>query len=525
MANTIFHSLGLIIVLFLEDWWLPFQFRHNIWWTAGITKPVFLTILAAFLYLSVISAIFHWKLSLKDLFQSPEKHPQYRCLQTRIESFREAEKFNKNIEWRYFLNLAKSGFFCLSLDGQVLCCFDCGIELTGWKGKNRNVELDAINLIHAACLMKFKIQYLPDIFKQDIKLGKDNSNSALHDVVTPEIYRQRFSKFYRVKPTCNALKENAFDFKKLDVRLRSFDVMDSDLMFHRFPFGIEEVAMAGFVKTSRMTTACYSCFLSIDWSSSDARTSPSPWAMHAWKNKDLDLCSHLRYHLKEKKNRLKTFPKAAEDYSPMELSEAGFYCIERNIGGYFWVKCHRKDCDAHSYFKRTKDKYNAFRKVSTFDYLDFDTTDGVRGKKLIEVPGDGQNEGNIHVNRENPILEHFIQNPFCPFITQCLESKDNRVGTFPTNWQVRNKLNISAEEVGAAGYMYFPESLLSDECDKGLFTSRIFKSKRIRQFGLSQLSASTMCPKCHHIVDWSLISQKYDMRNIELTRITEICHC
>ena len=75
--------------------------------------------------------------------------------------FREAEKLNKNIEWQYYLNLAKSGFFCLSLDGQVLSCFDCGVELTGWKGKNRNVDLEAINLIHAACLLKFKIQYLP----------------------------------------------------------------------------------------------------------------------------------------------------------------------------------------------------------------------------------------------------------------------------------------------------------------------------------------------------------------------------
>ena len=70
------------------------------------------------------------------------------------------------------------------------------------------------------------LQYDWDIFvpHKAIKFGKENSNSALQDVVSPEIYRQRFSKFYRVKPTCKALKENAFDFKKLDVRIRTFDM-------------------------------------------------------------------------------------------------------------------------------------------------------------------------------------------------------------------------------------------------------------------------------------------------------------
>ena len=465
-------------------------------------------------------------MSLKDLFRSHEKHPHYKLLEARIESFRKAEKFKKNIEWRYFLNLAKSGFFCLSMDGLVLSCYDCGIELTGWKGKNQNIELDDINLIHAASLLKFKIQYLPDIFKDDIKLETENSDSALQDFVSPELFRQRFSKFYRVKPTCNALKENSFDFKKQNVRMRTFGSTDDEIIFHRFPFGVDDVATAGFVKTSKMTAACYSCFISVDWSSSETRVSPSPWALHAWKNKDLEHCSHLRYHLKEKKNRLQTFPKASflsHEYSPTLLAEAGFYCMARNVGGYFWVRCHRKHCNAYSYFQRPNNKYNAFRKVSTLDNLYSNITTIVRGKMLLEVPGSGQNKEQLPIIHEHPLIEHFMQNPICSFITNYLESAENRVKTYPPDWQARNKLSISVEEVAAAGFIYFPESYSQFKTETEYGLSRFVKSRLI--INASQLSSHTICPTCHHIVDWSAISQKYDLTSGQLMAITEISHC
>jgi hypothetical protein len=346
----------------------------------------------------------------------------------------------------------------------------------------------------------------------------------------PDIFCQRFSKFYRVKPICGALKNHKFDFKQQRVRIKTFNPKTDQELFKLLPYDIEDVAGAGFVKTSKMTAACYSCLVTVDWSSSEARITPSPWALHAWRNSQLENCCHLKYHLKDKENRLKTFPRHCfylEKCSAFELSEAGFYCMSRNVGGYLWVRCHQKHCSAHGYYLRPNNKYNAFKRVLTKDFFDSVPSKIHNKEKKLEVPGSGQNDGHTPLQRETPIVDHFIQNPACQYIINYLESKENRLKTFPPEWEVRNNLDVIVDEVAAAGYIYYPESTDSKKTSKAgnRTMQQLLKLHAISR--LCTLSPFTICPSpdCHQVIDWSIICQKYDLKRRGIMTIPEIRHC
>ena len=530
VVNTILHSISLVTVLFLEDWWVPFPKHDDIWWTTYQTKPVFLSILALFLYLSIFSAILHWRWSLKSLFRAAEKHPNFSSLSERLQTFKEAEKLNKRTEWRFTLNLAKSGFFCKTMDGQVLSCFDCGLEITGWKGKNANVSLDDINLMHAASLLKYKIQYIPNALKEQIELETISKTTSPLPTENADVFSQKFSKFYRVKPICGVLKCQKFDFKQQRVRVKTFNSSNDKEIFRRMAYGINEVASAGFVKTSKINSSCYSCLITINWSSSEARVSPSPWALHAWKNGKLEDCSHLRYHLKDKNIRIETFPKhafTAKTFSIFELAEAGFYCMSRNVNGYLWVRCHQKNCNAYGYYLRPNNKYNAFKKVHTREKLYLLPSNKRENQKLLEVPGSRYGDGNASPKREHPLIDHFLQNSSCHFISKYLESKENRTKTFPLDWAAQNSLQVSIDNVADAGYIYCPESLSytivssPEEC-------KLTQWRKLSAYQeLSETSSFTICPKpnCQKVIDWSIVSQKYNLKHQRIRDIPDIGHC
>ena len=139
---------------------------------------------------------------------------------------------------------------------------------------------DSINLMHAASLLKYKIQYIPNALKEQIELETISKRTSPLPAENADVFSQRFSKFYRVKPICGVLKCQKFDFKQQRVRVKTYSHPSDKEIFRRMPYGIREVASAGFVKTSKINSSCYSCLITINWSSSEARVSPSPWALH-----------------------------------------------------------------------------------------------------------------------------------------------------------------------------------------------------------------------------------------------------
>ena len=107
------------------------------------------------------------------------------------------------------------------------------------------------------------------------------------------------------------------------------------------------------------------------------------------------------------------------------------------------------------------------------------------------------------------------------------ESKENRTKTFPLDWAAQNSLQVSIDNVADAGYIYCPKSLSytivssPEEC-------KLTQWRKLSAYQeLSETSPFTICPKpnCQKVIDWSIVSQKYNLKHQRIRDIPDIGHC
>ena len=148
-------------------------------------------------------------------------------------------------------------------------------------------------------------------------------------------------------------------------------------------------------------------------------------------------------------------------------------------------------------------------------------------QKLLEVPGSRYGDGNASPKREHPLIDHFLQNSSCHFITKYFESKDNRTKTFPLDWAAQNNLQASIDDVADAGYIYCPESLSYPNVSSPQECKLTQWRKLSAYQELSETSPFTICPKpnCQKVIDWSIVSQKYNLKHQRIRDIPDIGHC
>ena len=300
----------------------------------AIGKSLFAPKLTFFLLLSLSLTILHWKLSLKQLFMSDSKHPQFEDLITRKSTFPETFRLQPEA-------FAMSGFFYSTRveENEILCCYDCGLDITEchWN-LMRHYALNDINIMHAANLLRHKAQYNSFVLDANLK-EKTVTKEALYDI---------YAKSMCVKPECMALKKFNINFTNIDHRRKSF-CGDEQRFTYNKNYTLEDLIEAGFVRTSKTSITCFCCLLTVNWSQRQTRFLQSniisPWSLHAEfsSSSGSEKCTHLKEYLRDIEHRKLTFPKefhsqknvAREGITYLDYAEAGLYCS-------IWIADQRK---------------------------------------------------------------------------------------------------------------------------------------------------------------------------------------
>ena len=94
-------------------------------------------------------------------------------------------------------------------------------------------------------------------------------------------------------------------------------------------------------------------------------------------------------------------------------------------------------------------------------------------------------------------------------------------------FNIHHTLCFSVDDVAAAGFIYYPElsACTKHAKDKDCSISQLVKIVSFKD--VSKISPYTICPnpKCHHVLDWSTISKKYDLRRRGIMTIPDVRHC
>lgn len=519
VVNSLVHLAGLAVVAGLDP---PFD-HQEVLIGKKLVKIAVLPLASVLLLVSLIFTGLHWKVSLEGLFRSRVKYPKYAKLQSRLDTFSASSSFKRANDRNLQSGspsairpdfLAMSGFFSKDpRSAELICCFDCGLEVRNWRQRGIGNDLETINIMHAASLLRYQVED-PETY-----LLKKSSSSSGHRITNVDIIRQAYNMIYRVKPVCGILLDHKIHFTDLAVRKKSF--LGDEHVFSELQYSIDEAADAGFVRTSTITAACYSCRITVDWSNYAMAMVRSPWALHAWYAPGLERCYHLMGRLKDLDVRHLTYPtkpgfcSGRSTVSTMALAEAGFFCTSYSRDR-ATVRCHVTGCFAHAHFYDHKGNPQDLNKKLTMksDAVSLDGRAISEGKRAREIPGSAI----TGVDREVPLVDHLLMNPRCPFLMDLFCDVEYRRKTFPHDWTEANNLGrITPEAVAAMGFVYYPSNSPEEDFRRDWVKLRSFKPAVDK-------SPITKCPKCDRKVDWSLVSQNFEDFD-ELFKEPGINHC